>query len=60
MKHNVNLNTTCNEKLGGFSINEGAQEKNASKLRLEDKNSAAQQAQTRYVNRFLEAYCDCV
>lgn len=60
MKQNINKKTSGLEKFSSADLTDSAQEKNLLLNNMARKNIELQQEQTRYINRMLEAYGDCV
>ncbi len=59
MKQNINKNSSDREKFTSASLADSVQEKSLPPDDMAQKNKELQQ-QTRYLNRVLEAYGDCV
>jgi hypothetical protein len=60
MKQNINKKTSDIEKFSSTDLTDSAQEKSLPLNNIARKNKELQQEQTRYINRMLEAYGDCV
>lgn len=60
MKQDINKNSSDIEKFIGTNLADSVQKKSLPPNDMAQKNKDLQQEQTRYVNRMLEAYGDCV
>jgi hypothetical protein len=60
MKQNINKNSSDREKFTSANLASSVQDKSLSPDDMAQKNKELQQEQTRYLNRVLEAYGDCV
>jgi hypothetical protein len=60
MKQNINKNSSELEEFTGTNLADSIQEKSLPPNNIARKNKELQQEQTRYLNRMLEAYGDCV